>query len=206
MFCSSCNCEFEGWSGRCPNCKEPLVEAAVQSAEGDAHSISYQALVDMVKANGGQLQIPLTTTAVGMEKKSSFPYFGYGSAWAKRMQGSSMDVPVDLQAVDVGRDRKAGFPWRGFSFAWVKEMGGTIGGNETALTARKVRRERKWNFPYFGYGYAWAEEMQGTCGDMIEIDLVTTETSKKYASRLPWHGFGFSWIKEGMLTLKVSAA
>lgn len=206
MFCSSCNCEFEGWSGRCPNCKEPLVEDPGQSAGGDAHPVSYQALVDMVKANGGQLQIPLTTTAVGMEQKSSFPYFGYGSAWAKRMQGSSMDVPVDLQAVDVGRDRKAGFPWRGFSFAWVKEMGGTIGGNETVLTARKVRRERKWGFPYFGYGYAWAEEMQGTCGDMIEIDLVTTEIGKKYFSRLPWHGFGLSWIKEGMLTLKVSAA
>ncbi len=206
MYCSSCKCDFEGWSGRCPNCKEPLIEDALRVAEDDPRPVSYQALVDMVKANGGQLQVPLTTTAVGMERKWSFPYFGFGSAWAKRMQGFSMDVSVDLQAVDVGRDKKAGFPWRGYSFAWVKDMGGTIGGNETALTARKVRRERKWSFPYFGYGYAWAEEMQGTCGDQLEIDLVTTEISKKNEQRLPWHGFGLSWIKEGMLTLKVSGA
>jgi len=206
MFCSSCNCEFEGWSGRCPNCKEPLVEGVVQPAEGDAHSVSYQSLVDKVKANGGQLQIPLTTTAVSMERKWSFPYFGLGSAWAKRMQGSSKEVSIDLQAVDVGKDKKYGFPYQGFRFAWVKEMGGTIGGNATALTASKVRRERKWGFPYFGFGYAWTEEMQGTCGDQIEIDLVTTEIGKRIVRRFPYLGFGLSWIKEGMLTLKVSAA
>ncbi len=206
MYCASCRCEFEGWSGRCPNCKEPLVEDPGVFDDGNAHPVSYQALVDMVKANGGQLQVPLTTTAVGMERKWSFPYFGFGAAWAKRMQGSSKDVSIDLQVVDVGRDQKSGFPWRGFSFAWVKEMGGTIGGNTTALTASKVRREKKWSFPYFGFGYAWTEEMHGTCGDQIEIDLVTTEISKRNAQRLPWHGFGLSWIKEGMLTLKVSAA
>ena len=206
MFCSSCNCEFEGWSGRCPNCKEPLVEGVVQSAEGDTHSVSYQVLVDMVKANGGQLQVPLTTTAVSMERKWSFPYFGLGSAWAKRMQGSSKEVSIDLQAVDVGRDKKYGFPYRGFRFAWVKEMGGTIGGNATSLTASKVRRERKWGFPYFGFGYAWTEEMQGTCGDQIEIDLVTTDIGKRIVRRFPYLGFGLSWIKESMLTLKVSAA
>jgi len=115
-------------------------------------------------------------------------------------------VSIDLQAVDVGRDKKSGFPWRGFSFAWVNEMGGTIGGNATALTAGKVHRERKWSFPYFGFGYAWTEEMHGTCGDQLEIDLVTTEISKKNEQRLPWHGFGLSWIKESVLTLKVSAA
>lgn len=206
MFCSSCNCEFEGWSGRCPNCNEPLVEYPVLFDDGDAHPISYQSLVDMVKANGGQLQIPLTTTAVGMERKWSFPYFGLGSAWAKRMQGLSRDMSIDLQAVDVGRDKKYGFPYRGFRFAWVKEMGGTIGGNATELTASKVRRERKWGFPYFGFGYAWTEEMQGACGDQIEIDLVTTEIGKRIVRRFPYLGFGLSWIKEGMLTMTVSAA
>ncbi len=83
--------------------------------------------------------------------------------------------------------------------------GGTIGGNTTALTASKVRREKKWSFPYFGFGYAWTEEMHGTCGGQLEIDLVTTEISKKNEQRLPWHGFGLSWIKESVLTLKVSA-
>jgi hypothetical protein len=84
-------------------------------------------------------------------------------------------------------------------------MGGTIGGNTTALTASKVRREKKWSFPYFGFGYAWTEEMHGTCGGQLEIDLVTTEISKKNEQRLPWHGLGLSWIKESVLTLKVSA-
>ena len=206
MYCSSCRCEFEGWSARCPNCKEPLVEDAVHVVKGNPRPVSCQALVDMVKANGGQLQVPLTTTAVGMERKWTFPYFGLGSAWAKRMQGSYKEVSIDLQAVGVGRDKRYGFPYRGFRFAWVKEMGGTIGGNATALTASKVRRERKWSFPYFGFGYAWTEEMQGTCGDQIEIDLVTTEIGKKIVRRFPYLGFGLSWIKEGMLTLKVSGA
>ena len=96
MFCTSCKCEFEGWSGRCPNCREPLVEDAVLFAEGDAHPVSYKALVDILKASDGQLQVPLTTTAVGMERKWSFPYFGFGAAWAKRMQSASKEVSIDL--------------------------------------------------------------------------------------------------------------
>jgi hypothetical protein len=76
----------------------------------------------MVKANGGQLQIPLTTTAVGMEKKSSFPYFGYGSAWAEEMQGTCGDIiEIDLVTTETSKKYASRLPWHGFGFSWIKE-------------------------------------------------------------------------------------
>ena len=82
MFCPKCRCEFVGWTGKCPNCKTLLVEGLSPIPETADKPISYEALVDLVRENGGQLRIDLSTTDVGRHKGWGFPYLGYRFAWA----------------------------------------------------------------------------------------------------------------------------
>ena len=78
MFCPKCRCEFVGWTGKCPNCKTPLVEELPTVRETADKPISYEALVDLVRENGGQLTIDLSTTDVGMERKGGSRILGMG--------------------------------------------------------------------------------------------------------------------------------
>ena len=66
MFCPGCACEYVGWT-ECPSCRIPLVEELPPSLETADKSISYEALVDLVRENGGQLETDLSTTDVGIE-------------------------------------------------------------------------------------------------------------------------------------------
>ncbi|MBU7044972.1 MAG: hypothetical protein HXS54_00930, partial [Theionarchaea archaeon] len=77
-FCSNCRCAFPAWVRTCPNCKILLIEELPITSETRDNPLSYEDLINMVKKNGGRLQIELTTTDVGMEKKWGFPYRGYG--------------------------------------------------------------------------------------------------------------------------------
>ena len=86
MYCPNCRCEYEGWIGNCPDCRTPLLAEPPHVQEISSKPISYEALVDLVRENGGELSIDLSTTDVGMQKKWGFPYFGYRYAWVKRMQ------------------------------------------------------------------------------------------------------------------------
>ena len=162
MFCPECRCEFVGWTGKCPGCKTPLVEESPSVPDVADKPIAYEALVDLVRENGGQLRIDLSTTEVGRERKWRFPCLGYGRAWAKRMQGAFKDVRVDLMTSEVGRGGKWSFPYQGHGFGWTRRMQGNVGGKEVVLTARKVGMEKKWSLPYLGYGFAWTEEMSLT--------------------------------------------
>ena len=120
MFCPKCRCEFVGWTGKCPNCKTLLVEELAPIPETADKPISYEALVDLVRENGGQLRIDLSTTDVGMEKKRGFPYSGYGSAWTQEMSGEcGAQLKADLLTTDVGRHKGWGFPYLGYRFAWA---------------------------------------------------------------------------------------
>ena len=207
MYCPNCKCEFVGWRGECPNCKNPLVKE-IPFEHGLADKpIPYKALVELVRENNGQLQVELSTTNVGRQKKWSFPYFGFGYAWAKSMQGAYKDIPVELSTSEVGKRRQLRFPYLGYGFAWAKSMGGYIGGNEVSLSANKVTREKKRSFPYFGFGRAWTQEMYGECGDQINLDISITENGSSSA----WGGFpflflgyGFAWEKQGVLTLTLN--
>ena len=203
IFCPQCRCEFPAWVRKCPNCKIPLVEKLPPPPEPVEKTISYEALVNLVRKNGGQLVIDVTTTEVGRDKRSSFPYQGYGLAWAKRMQGDYSDISVDLTATDVGMEKKWSFPYQGYGFAWTKRMQGYIGGNEATLTAKKVGMEKKWGIPYQGYGFAWTQEMSGECGDQLRIDFVTTEVGREKKWSFPYLGYGFAWAKKGILTLSL---
>ena len=68
MYCLDCRCEFEGWIGKCPNCRTPLVEGSPPSAETADEPVSYEALVDLVRESGGTLGIDLSASEVGKEK------------------------------------------------------------------------------------------------------------------------------------------
>ena len=201
MYCSNCRCEFEGWVGNCPDCRTPLLDESPHIQEISSNIMSYEALVDLVRENGGQLSIELSTTDVGMQKKWSFPYFGYRFAWVKRMQGVNNGVSVDLLTTDVGTEIRRRFPYLGYGFAWGKRMEGDIGGNTITLMATKVRQERKWRFPYSGYGYAWTEELCGECGVQLNATLLATEVGRKKGWRFPYLGYGSAWAKKGELTL-----
>jgi hypothetical protein len=202
MYCPECKCEYEGWSGECPVCKAALVAASTTIVENSGGSTPYDALVKLVRDNGGRLDFELTTVEVGRERKWSFPYFGFGYAWAKRMKGVSRDIAVDLATIDVGKDRIRRFPYLGYGFAWRREMRGHVGGNEVRLQARKVARRKTRSFPYFGYGRAWTELMVGECGDRLEAELQTVEVLRKKDWRFPYQGYGFAWAGKAMLTLK----
>lgn len=201
MFCPQCRCEFPAWVHRCPHCKVPLVEERPPRPETVEKTISYEALVDLVRKNGGQLEIDLITTDVGKYRRWSFPYQGHGYAWARKMQGSYSNISVDLITTDVGMEKKWGFPYRGYGYAWARRMQGHIGGNEITLTATKVEMEKKWSFPYLGYGYAWTQEMSGNCGNQLRAEFVTTEVGREKKWGFPYRGYGYAWMKKGVLTL-----
>jgi len=143
----------------CPSCKIPLVEELPPSLETADKSISYEALVDLVRENGGQLETDLSTTDVGIERTWGFPYLGYKFAWAKRMHGHVGGNEVTLAAKRVARERMRDFPWRGYGFAWTQELSGECGEQlKVNLLITDVGRKRGWRFPYLGYGSAWANK------------------------------------------------
>jgi hypothetical protein len=201
MFCPKCRCEFAGWSGRCPTCGIPLVDEAPPATPAANEPVSYQALVDLVKEKGGRLDIDLSATDIGTVKKHNFPYFGYGYAWCKRMQGAAGAVAVDLASTEVGMAREQGFPYRGYGFAWVKVMQGHVGGNEITLTAVKAARKKTWEFPYFGFGRAWTETMTGRCGDQLRAELTVTDVGTRAERGFPYLGYGFAWENKAILAL-----
>ena len=201
LYCTQCRCEFEGWTAKCPNCRSPLAMRRESAVSISGEPVSYDGLVDLVRANGGRLSIEMSTVEVARERKGSFPYHGYGRAWAKRLQGTFSNVLADLITTEVGRDRAKRFPYRGYGFAWANRVQGTIGGNDVDLKVSKVKRQMKRRFPYFGYGYAWTEEMSGQCGHMLKADLVTTDVGTHRAWRFPHSGHGYAWAKRATLTL-----
>ena len=204
MYCPNCSCEYDGWVGNCPDCRTPLLDEPPYIQEISSNPISYETLVDLVRDNGGQLSMDLSTTDVGMQKKWSFPYFGYRYAWVKRMQGVSNGISVDLLTTDVGTEKRRRFPYSGYGYAWGKRMEGNIGGNALILTAIKVRKESKWSFPYSGYGYAWTQELSGECGDKFSATLLTTDVGRKKGWGFPYLGYGSAWAKKGELTLRLT--
>jgi hypothetical protein len=201
MFCPQCRCEFPAWIRVCPDCKVPLTGELPPSPEYVDKTLSYDALVDMVRKNGNQLKIDLVATEVGRDRKWGFPYMGYGFAWTKRMKGTFDTISVDLITTEVGMEKKWGFPYRGYGFAWAKRMKGYIGGNEITLTAKKVSMEKKWGFPYQGYGHAWAQGMSGECGSLLKADFETTKVGRETKWGFPYMGYGYAWAQEGILTV-----
>lgn len=200
MYCSVCQCEFEGWT-RCPQCGRTLVQAPAAHLLEPALRLDYQTLVDRVAQHAGRLQLEMTVTSVGSDRRTGFPYFGYQFAWAESMRGSLEEISVELRATDVGRQRAQRFPYLGYGFAWVKQMQGQVAGNSIVLQATRVHREKKWMFPYFGYGYAWTQELTGTCGSQLSALLTITEVGRKRTSRFPYRGFGAAWEAKGVLSL-----
>jgi hypothetical protein len=203
MFCPKCQCEFVGWTDRCPTCGIPLVEERPFDGGATEQTIIYEELVGLVVENGGQLEIELSATDIGTEKAWSFPFFGYGFAWTKTLQGSFESIPIYVATTSVGRSRKQKFPYLGYGFAWARKMQGHIGGNQFAVTATQVEMERKWRFPYLGHGYAWAQEMAGMCGEQLWVDLSANDVGRRREWGFPYQGYGFAWANRFTLRLTV---
>ena len=204
MYCTSCECDYEGWTGKCPTCRNPLQEDKPLTHEERNELIDYESLVRSIQEEGGSLNIEVKACEVGKSKSLRFPYAGFGYAWTKRMQGTREEIGVDLSTTKVGKDRKRGFPYLGHGFAWQQEMQGLIGGHEVSLIAKKVIRRKSWGFPYRGFGYAWTNEMAGELGEQIKIQLKSTAVKKKRGWQFPYFGFGYAWVKEGQLSLTLA--
>lgn len=116
--------------GQVPECGTRLLSEAPAAAGLADRPISYEALVGLVREGGGELTIELSTTEIGRERRWSFPYFGYGRAWVKSMEGGAHGILVKLRTTEAGRGRERRFPFRGYGLAWAKRVAGHIGGNE----------------------------------------------------------------------------
>lgn len=201
MYCPECKCEYSGWNAKCPGCVTNQSSAQPHDAGDAGELIAYDSLVQLVGQSGGRLDVALTTTEHGSKKKQTFPYFGHGYAWAKRLEGSKTEVEVDLAATEVVMQTRKGFPYIGRGYAWVERAEGYLGGNSLTLSATDVAKEKKWAFPYTGFGRAWTERMAGTCGDRLRVDLKTTKVARDRSRGFPYVGFGFAWVSEATLTL-----
>lgn len=207
MYCSSCNCSFVEWVKICPNCKSKLIEEPIQKPGHNNKKIPYEELVGLIRDHNGSITINLSTTDVMMQKKWTFPYFGFGYAWAKNMHGTYSDFSIELSSIEIGKRRQTRFPYLGYGFAWVKSFQGCIEGNEFRLFARDVTYKKTWGFPYFGFGRAWTKNMYGECGNQIKVDLTITEhgRSRKWGDfPILFRGYGFAWEKHGLLTFSIN--
>jgi hypothetical protein len=203
MYCPKCKCDFAGWTGKCPTDGAKLAEPSPLPDEPTHAAMPYETVVDLIRDNGGSYEIELRTIGVGREKKMSFPYLGYGFAWAKRMCGESNGIAVDLHIYEIGRDRDTGFPYQGYGYGWGKQMRGWVGGHEISLTATKVTREKKHLFPYRGHGYSWAAELSGECGKSIQAKMRAVEVDRDRNWFLFYFGFGYAWIRRATLILSL---
>ena len=203
MYCTACNCEYNGWTGKCPSCKQPLQQGKPQEHLRNGEQINYSTLVEIIKEHGDSLNIPVTASEVTRSKTTRFPWMGLGYAWTQKMHGSTNGITVDVSTTEVGKDRKWAFPYRGHGYAWQQKSQGWVGGNEITLQAAQVNQKRSWSFPYSGYGYAWTEEMTGNCGEEIRVSLKATEVKKHRRWRFPYFGYGYAWVDEGMLTMRL---
>lgn len=205
MYCPNCQCEFDGWKNRCPQCRSALLDEPHPASESTHLPLTYPELVELVKSQGGEVQINLFAAGVKRKRKWRMPYLGYGYAWTKKMRGEFDGIAMKVETREEGRSRKWSFPYFGYGYAWIKNMEGSIGGHQISLTVRKVRKKRKQRFPYLGYGFAWAEELEGCCGDQLYAHLQTTEVGKKMERQFPYFGYGFAWEKQGTLRLVIAA-
>ena len=203
MYCTNCDCEFDGWRGNCPNCKNKLQEGKPLPKKVDIEHLEYETIVKNIKENGGSLDIPICASEVGKTKSLRFPYAGFGYAWTKNMHGCREGMGADLTTTKVGKDRQRGFPYLGHGYAWQQEMEGFIGGHDVSLVARKVTKKKTWGFPYRGFGYAWTEEMAGDLGDQIKITMKPSQVKKKRGWQFPYFGFGYAWVNEAELSLSL---
>jgi len=203
MFCPNCKCEFVGWR-RCPDCEIILEESPPEVEATAGEPMAYDELLDLVRQNGGQIEIDVVVSGVNRERKLRFPYRGHGYAWARGMQGEGQGLSVRLATDQVGRKRGWSFPYLGYGYAWEKSMQGQVSGNPLELRATKVQRENKWRFPYLGYGRAWVESLAGECGQGLRAELEISEVAKKRSWTFPYHGYGFAWPKSGVLKLALN--
>jgi hypothetical protein len=204
MYCTACDCYYEGWTRRCPVCKQTLQEFDSQEKIQDTRTVNYVDLVDLVRANGGSLSIPVSASHVIRKKSTRFPWLGFGFAWTQKMNGKKDGISVELITREVGKSRRTSFPYRGHGYAWRKEMEGTIGGNNLRLQAMNVKRKKTWTFPYSGYGYAWTEDMAGDCGNQIRVELSEPKVFRYRRWRFPYFGYGYAWVTESTLTLNLN--
>lgn len=204
MYCPNCQCEFDGWKNRCPQCRSALAEKPPPMPETTNVHLSYADLVEFVKSRG-EVKINLRASNVKRERKWQIPYLGYGYAWAKKFQGVVEGFGVGLETQEEGRNRRWSFPYFGYGYAWIKNLEGNIGGHPLTLKAVKVHKERKQRFPYRGYGFAWTEELQGSCGDQLHAHLEINEVGRKMSRQFPYLGYGFAWEAQGTLKLAIAA-
>jgi hypothetical protein len=201
MYCKDCNCEYSGWSGKCPRCKQPLEEGVSSEHIRTNGHIEYDQLVEMIQRNGGSIDVVLEASQVSRKKSRRFPWLGFGYAWTQIMHGEGDDIRMDFITTEVEKDRTWTFPYRGHGYAWQQVMQGWIAGNECTVSATDVSRKRSWTFPYSGYGYAWTEKLEGDCGDEIRVSMKASKVSKSRKWVFPYFGFGYAWVDAYQVSL-----
>jgi hypothetical protein len=203
MYCSNCDCTFDGWSYTCPVCHAQLLPASSHDTALERVALEYEELVQRVRQAGGEIRFDVHTHAVKRRSTIRFPYFGFGEAFEAELHGEEGDVWANFRCIEVGRSRALGFAWRGFGFAWASTLEGLVCGNPALLQVERVGRVRGWSFPFFGYGYAWGEGFSGGCGELITLNLQLLEKHHLSRRKFLYRGFGYAWGKSYMATLSL---
>jgi hypothetical protein len=114
-----------------------------------------------VQGQQGEIWIDVRCSGTGRDRQVSFPWRGYGFAWASEMQGMLSGTPLTLHVGRVGRARRWGFPFFGYGYAWVEEMSGSCGDLLT-IELQQVEKHRfsRRRFPHRGFGYAWGKRFE----------------------------------------------
>lgn len=203
MYCTNCDCEYDGWSAKCPSCKQQLLDEKPETFTPVNGHLDYDELVAWIVKQGNVTEFELAANQVIRKKSTRFPYMGFGYAWTQAMRGDKDNTHVELVTSEVGKDRETTFPYKGHGYGWQQEMQGSIAGNQLTLKATSVNRKKTWRFPYFGYGYAWTEQLQGTCGDRIKVTLKASKVTRRSNWRFPYFGYGYAWVDKYQIKLEV---
>ena len=202
MYCPSCLCMYPELLKECPPCSMTLVSGTPVRELCSDDAPKSRELFDVLEARGGSAETEVRVKVVGRMHHFTIPYFGFGFAWAHRMEGMLGELAVQLQASEVGMDRSWTFPNIGRGYAWIQTAVVSVGGCPILLTASEVKREKRWEFPYQGYGFAWTAKMDGRCGTRIVAELVTTGVSRKKEMFFLWRGHGYAWEETATLLLR----
>jgi hypothetical protein len=185
----------------CPPCAAELRSGTPLPRDPRCDGKSLRELLGVLDARGGQVDVSLRATVVARCHRYTFPYFGFGFAWAHHMTGTSEDLPVFLRAGEIGMERRWSFPYLGRGFAWIEHMTARAGDCEFPLHATRVQRESRWRFPYQGYGYAWTAEMEGSIEDTVRALLIVSSVARRRELRFPYRGHGYAWEDAAVLHL-----
>lgn len=176
-----------------PNSQAQTVDS---EASKGFEEISYTRLVDMIKENGGRLEIPVYATRVAIEKHGILDQ-KYAFGWTDRMRGKVKGLQLTLVTTETEKE-KFGILDLSHGYATERTMHAELSGNEFTLSSTQKEAEHHGILD-LKYSMAFSREMTGKLGEDIKATLISK--GKETTGGILDQKWGYSWIDSGTLTL-----